>query len=464
MNSWKIRTKLTFWYTSIFGGAIILFSILTYFAFTYANNKSIDVGLEEEAEGVAHCAHISKDSLKNYVTCLSNERDERATEKYIAILDQVGNLQFRSGSLKSDYLPLSSRQIHDILTGKIYFKTARDSRGNLLRIVTIPTEDSQQLIQLGIAVNNDIAPKIFLLALMALGCLAIIGSWFGGLFMSKKALRPVDTMIKELQKIETEHLGKRLAIHPTKDEIGKLSEGINEMLSRLENSFNQVRQFTTDASHELRTPIAIMKAGIEVALSRERDICNYQQVLANTLDDLGRLSKIIENLFILAKADTGRCEIHMERMNLCPVITDVAEQLRLITETKNISISTEKMEDVFIQGDELLIRMMLLNLVDNAVKYTPQNGTISLFMSKDSENVKIIIKDNGIGISQEDISHIFDRFYRASKVRTSNYDGGGLGLSICQWIVKSHHGTITVESELNKGSIFTVTLPTRQIR
>ncbi len=459
MTSWKIRTKLTFWYTSIFGGALILFSILAYFAFTYANNKSLDVGLEEEAEGVAHCAHISKDSLENYVTCLSNEKDERTSEKYIMILDQTGNLQFRSGSLKSDYLPLSSQQIHDILSGKIYFKTVRDSKGNILRIITIPTEDNQQLIQLGIAINNTSATKIFLLALMALGGLAIIVSWIGGLFMAKKALRPVDNMIKELQKIETDHLGKRLAVCPVKDEISELSEVINEMLSRLENSFNQVRQFTTDASHELRTPITIMKAGIEVALSRERDIYNYQQVLANTLDDLGRLSKIIENLFILAKADTGRCEMRMERMNLCPVITDVAEQLRLITEPKNISVSTEKMEDAFIRGDELLIRMMLLNLVDNAVKYTPQNGAISLSIGKGNGNVMIAIKDNGIGISREDIPHIFDRFYRASKVRTSNYNGGGLGLSICQWIVRSHRGTITVESELNKGSVFTVTLP-----
>jgi signal transduction histidine kinase len=203
-----------------------------------------------------------------------------------------------------------------------------------------------------------------------------------------------------------------------------------------------------------------MKAGIEVALSKERDIRGYQQVLANTLEDLRRLSKIIENLFILAKADAGRYELHTERINLYPVITEIAEQLKLIAEPKNIVVSMEKMEDAFIEGDELLVRMLLLNLIDNAVKYTPPHGTIKLSLCKDNGWVKIAILDNGIGISQEDIAHIFDRFYRANKARTADYTGGGLGLSICQWIVKSHRGTIAVKSELYKGSIFTVTLPT----
>ncbi|MDO8140217.1 MAG: ATP-binding protein [Candidatus Brocadiales bacterium] len=460
MTSWAIRTKLTFWYTSVFGGALILFGLLTYLAFSYANNKSVDVGLEEEAEGIAYCARISKDSLKDYVACISNEKDERSSEKYTAVLDQMGNLQFRSGSLTDNPLPLTSNQLKEILSGKIYFKTVKSSKGHVLRIITIPTEDNHQLIQMGIAINNNSAPKIFLFALVCLGCIAVTGSWFGGLFMAKKSLRPVDNMIKELQKIETEHLGKRLTIYPAKDEIRKLSGVINEMLARLENSFTHVRQFTTDASHELRTPIAIMKAGIEVALSRERDLCEYQQILANTLEDLGRLSKIIENLFILAKADAGRYEIHKDRMNLCPIITEITEQLRLIAEPKNIFVSMEKTEDACIEGDELLIRMLLLNLVDNAVKYTPPNGTISLFLRKNNGCAKIIIQDNGIGISQEDIPYIFDRFYRASNARTANNTGGGLGLSICQWIVKSHHGAITVESDPQKGSIFTVTLPT----
>ena len=461
MISWTIRTKLTFWYTCIFCGILFIFGLLTYFAFSYANNKRIDVGLKEEADGIAHYARISKDFFKEYVELVSNERDEEwASAKYVAILNHAGNLQFRSGNLTDGHLSLTSNQIKEIFSGKTYFKTVRISKGRLLRIITIPTKDTQQLIQIGIVVHNDSALKIFLLTLVVLGCLAIIGSWFGGSFMAKKALKPMDRMIKELQKIETEQLGKRLTLHPVKDEIHELSGVINEMLFRLENSFNQIRQFTADASHELRTPIAIMKAGLEIALSRERSIHGYQQVLANTLEDLGRLSKIIENLFILAKADAGRYELHKERMNLYPVIKDIAEQLNLIAEPKNIFVLMEKMEDAFIEADVLLIRMMLLNLIDNAVKYTHPSGTIKLSLCKDNGCVKIAIQDNGIGISREDISYIFDRFYRASKSRTADHTGGGLGLSICQWIVKSHRGTITVKSELNKGSIFTVTLPT----
>ncbi len=460
MTSWTIRARLTIWYTSVFGGALILFSLLTYLAFSYANNRSIDVGLEEEAEGIAYCARISKDSLKDYVACISNEKDELSSERYIAILDQNGNLQFRSGSLTNDHLSLSGNQLKEVLSGKTCFKTINASNGRLLRVVTIPTEDNHQIIQMGIAVNNNAAPKIFLLALVSLSCLAIPGGWFGGWFMAKKALSPVDCMIKELQQIETDNLGKRLTIYPVKDEISALSGVINEMLTRLEDSFNQVRKFTTDASHELRTPIAIMKAGIEVALSRKRDIQGYQHVIVNTLEDLGRLSRIIESLFMLARADAGQYQIHTERMNLSAVITDVAEQLKLVAEPKNISVSLEKIENIFIQGDELLIRMLLLNLADNAMKYTSANGKIKASISKDNGCVRIVVEDNGVGISPEDIPHIFDRFYRANKAGTTNEAGSGLGLSICQWIAKAHHGIISVESEPQKGSVFTVTLPT----
>jgi heavy metal sensor kinase len=460
MTSWTIRTKLTFWYTSIFGGALVLFGLLTYLAFSYANNKRIDVGLKEEADGIAYYARISRDSLNEYVMRISNEKDDEwASGKYIAILDHLGNLQFRSGSLADDYLTLSSGQIKEILSGKTYFKTVKTSKERLLRIITMPMIDNQQLIQIGIVATNDSASKIFLLVLMSLGCFAIIGSWFGGRFMAKKALKPIDCMIKELQKIGTEQLRERLTMYPAQDEISELSGVINEMLSRLENSFNQIRQFTTDASHELRTPIAIMKAGIEVALFKERDVRGYQQILSNALEDLRRLSKIVENLFVLAKADAGRYEIHKRRMNLNPVITDIAEQLKLIAETKNISVWIETAEDTFVEGDEVLIRMLLLNLLDNAMKYTPQNGTIKLSLSKENGRVKIVVEDNGTGISEEGIPRIFDRFYRAEAVRTANSDGGGLGLSICQWIVKSHHGSITVRSELHKGSTFTVALP-----
>lgn len=461
MTSWTIRTKLTFWYTSIFGGTLFLFGLLTYLAFSYANSKHVDVGLQEEAIGIAHYAQINRDSIKEFAMRIADENDEEwASGKYVAILDHIGNIQFLSGSLADNYLPLNNpQQIEKILSGAPHFKTVRTSKGYSLRIITIPTEDRQQLIQIGIIVKNSRALRIFLFSLLVLGCIAIVGSWFGGRFMAKKALKPIDCMIKELQKIGTEQLGKRLTMYSARDEISELSGVINEMLSRLEYSFNQIRQFTTDASHELRTPIAVMKTGIEVALSKERDIRGYQQVFANTLEDIGRISKIIENLFILARADAGRYEIHIGQIKLYPIITDIVEQLKLIAEQKNIHASTENMEDVIIKGDEILMRMLLLNLADNAVKYTSQNGTIKLSLGKDNGWAKIAIEDNGIGISEEDIPYIFDRFYRANKVRTANYNGGGLGLSICKWIVKSHHGTIEVQSKLHKGSIFTVTLP-----
>ncbi|MCF6147398.1 MAG: HAMP domain-containing protein [Candidatus Kuenenia sp.] len=460
MITWTIRTRLTFWYTCIFGGTLFLFGVLTYFAFSYVNSKSIDIGLKEEADGIIHYAQLSKDYLKEYIERISNESGEEwAHEKYVAILDNTGNIQFISGDIKGNYLPLSSHQIQEILSGKKYYKTVKNTKGHPLRIITMSMNDGLQLIQVGFVFKNNKTSKTFLMMLMSLGGVAIIGSLLGGRWMAKKALDPIDQMIRELQNIETEHLNRRLTIGPVKDEIHKLANVINGMLSRMEDSFKQVRQFTADASHELRTPLAIMKTGIEVALRKSRNALDYQQILANTLDDLGRLSKIVENLFLLARADARRYEIHRERMNLSTVITDISDQFMIVAEAKNISVSIEKAEDVFIEGDELLIRMLFFNLIDNAVKYTSQKGSVSLALHKENGFARAVFKDNGIGISQEEMPHIFDRFYRANKARNADTRGGGLGLSICQWIVKSHHGTISVQSALHKGSTFTVTLP-----
>ncbi len=456
----SIRTRLTFWYTCIFGGTLFLFGILTYFAFSYVNSKGIDIGLREEADGIIHYAQLSKDYLKEYIERISNESGEEwAHEKYVAILDNTGDIQFISGDIKANYLPLSNHQIQEILSGKEYYKTIKDAKGCPLRIITMAMNEEQQLLQIGFISKKDKTSKNFLIILMFLGGGAIIGSLFGGRWMAKKALMPIDHMIKELRNIETVHLSKRLTVCPVKDEINKLAGVINGMLSRLDDSFKQVRQFTADASHELRTPLAIMKTGIEVALRKSRNELDYQQILANTLEDLGRLSKIVENLFLLARADAKRYELQMKRINLGEIIADITDQVRLMAETKNISVSIENVKDIFINGDALFLRMLFLNIVDNAVKYTPNNGSVCLSLSKNNGFAKAVFKDNGIGISPNDMPYIFDRFYLANKARTADTRGGGLGLSICQWIVKSHQGTISAKSELHKGSTFTITLP-----
>lgn len=460
MITWTIRTKLTFWYTCIFGGTLFLFVILTYFAFSYVNSKSIDIGLKEEADGIIHYAQLSNDYLKEYIERISNESGEEwAHEKYVAIFDNTGNIQFISGDIQENYLILSSHQIQEILSGKEYYKTIKDAKGRPLRIITMSMNEEQQLLQIGFVSKKDKTSKTFLMMLMFLGGCAIVGSLLGGRWMAKKALMPIDHMIKELRNIETDHLSKRLTVSPVKDEINKLADVINGMLSHLDDSFKQVRQFTADASHELRTPLAIMKTGIEVALRKSRNALDYQQILANTLEDLGRLSKIVENLFLLARADTKQYELHMKRIDLRDIIVDISDQIRLMAETKDISLSIENTKDIVINGSELLIRMLFLNIADNAVKYTPQKGSVCLTLSKDNDLAVATFKDSGIGISQDDMPYIFDRFYRASKARTADSRGGGLGLSICQWIVKVHHGTISAKSELRKGSTFTITLP-----
>jgi len=210
MKSWSIRTKLTFWYTSIFGTTLVLFGLLIYLAFSYANNKRIDVGLKEEADGIAHYAQINMNSFKEYIVRISNERDDEwAAGKYVAILDSAGNLQFRSGNLTDAHLPLQSHQIKEILSGKIYFKTKKNSKGRLLRIITISMMDARGLIQIGIAINKDVALNIFLFILTALGFLAIVSSWFGGRFMAKKSPKAHRSYDERTQKDRNRTIGRK---------------------------------------------------------------------------------------------------------------------------------------------------------------------------------------------------------------------------------------------------------------
>jgi signal transduction histidine kinase len=261
-----------------------------------------------------------------------------------------------------------------------------------------------------------------------------------------------------------------------KDEISRLIETFNEMISRLDRSFRQVKQFSTDASHELKTPLTILKGEVEVALRKERGSHEYEQILKSNLEEINRMSQIVEDLLLLSKADSGEIRLNKEDMNLNEILNEVVAHVNVLAQSKNLRIETSNhYEEIHIFGDPLRIRELFLNLIENGIKYTEEGGSILILLTKDTlvqdgkqsgraqgepgEFVKIIVSDTGIGIAKEDQERIFDRFFRVDKARSREQGGSGLGLSICKWIVKAHRGEIEVESELGKGSSFIVKLP-----
>jgi signal transduction histidine kinase len=232
------------------------------------------------------------------------------------------------------------------------------------------------------------------------------------------------------------------------------------MIHRLHQSFAQVRQFSADASHELRTPLTIIRGEIELALRSPKTPEEYRSVLESTLEEIMRLTSIIDNLLMLAKADQGTYHANFSEVDLKALVDELYEDSEVLAESKNIHVELRAGEPITIVGDRLRLRQLMLNLIDNAIKYTPDGGTVKLSLEGHNGSAVFAVQDTGIGIPLEEQEKIFNRFYRVDKARSRELGGTGLGLSIARWIAELHRGTIGVQSEPNKGSTFTVTLPT----
>jgi signal transduction histidine kinase len=257
-------------------------------------------------------------------------------------------------------------------------------------------------------------------------------------------------------------MNKRLPTHHADDEIGRLTEQFNDMISRLQASFAEIQQFSADASHELRTPLTIMRGEIEVALRSARLPASTRDLLRSTHDELVRLSSIVDSLMTLVKSDSGRLVFDFQPVRLDSMIEELAEDAKLLAKPKNIVVKLTRCESISMNGDATRLKQLFLNLIDNAIKYTPSHGRISLSLEREDGSALIAVKDTGIGIPRRFQEKIFERFYRVAHDNTETVPGSGLGLSIAKWIAQAHHGSIEVKSREKKGSTFVVSLPLSQ--
>jgi signal transduction histidine kinase len=233
------------------------------------------------------------------------------------------------------------------------------------------------------------------------------------------------------------------------------------MIRRLHDSFAQIKQFSGDASHELRTPLTIMRGEIELALRSPKAPEDYRRILASALEEIFRLASIIDNLLLLARADQGTYEVHFSEVDLVGLAHELFEDSEVLAEPKRIRISLKVGEPVMIVGDRVRLRQLCLNLIDNAIKYTPEGGSVTIAVERLDGTALFRVQDTGIGIPPDELGRVFDRFYRVDKARSRDMGGAGLGLSIARWIAELHRGSIDVKSTIDRGSTFTVTLPLR---
>jgi len=281
----------------------------------------------------------------------------------------------------------------------------------------------------------------------------------GGYALMRRALQPVDEITRTAESITSRNLSERLPTPHTGDEIERLSATLNRMIERLEHSFHQITQFTTDASHELRTPLTILRGELEVALRGNELSPAAREIIESVLEETERLSKTVESLMTLSRLDSGELKLERSWFDLAGLCQETVEQMRLLAEDKAIQLECSVPEKVAVNADPLRLRQILINLIDNAIKYTPFGGRVSITMACSTNWAIIEVADTGLGIPAEALPYIFDRFYRVDKSRSRALGGSGLGLAIAKSICELHGGRINVESRVDQGTRFCVEIP-----
>jgi heavy metal sensor kinase len=484
----SIRTRLTLWYTLLVLVTLVGFGLAAYIYTRNQLSNNLDLSLRNEVRWVkdfispqAGKVKPSKQSIDALLRKKSQQLPQRivgpvlpdphegeadeiwnhifkhslvsAKKTFIQVEDKRGEIIYRNFSLGVDSISTPEKIPFDstsVITTSL--------SGEQLRAAIYRDKNFTILVAYSLGDLGDVLENLFSILLYLIP-IAVGLSTLGGLYLANKALAPVHDVTTRARKITAENLDQSIPIRNTDDEIGRLVSTMNDMIRRLHDSFAQTKQFSSDASHELRTPLTIMRGEIELALRNEKTPEEYRTVLSSTLEEILRLKTIIDNLLTLGKADHGILEMKLEEVHLDALIKDLYDDSEMLAEIKHISVELKKTEPITIVGDKGRLRQLFLNLVDNAIKYTPDGGHVSISIERQNGSAVVEVEDSGIGIPQEDRQKIFDRFYRVDKARSRAMGGTGLGLSIAKWIVEMHRGSITVESEMNKGSKFSVRFP-----
>ena len=454
----SIRLRLTLWYVLLLAVILAAFSAGIYLTLRHSLYDNLDDSMQNRANVLLDIVRYegSRPTLAGVVS----SNDPNQGESFVRIFDASGELTFDNSAAAGD-VPIDRRAVESALAGKT--ATRNVNAGETLSVRTLPIDRDGRIsgvLEVGQSQSDvsDTLQALLLIVGIAYPLTLVVAS-IGGVFLAGRALAPVSRVTRLARRISAEDLTQRLNLRLPDDEVGRLARTFDEMIARLDDAFHRQRQFTADASHELRTPLTVLKGQIDVALQRERDVEAYRQVLRAANEEVDRMIRLVGSLFTLARADAGQIPIAREPVNLGDLVASAVEQVRRSAEQKELSLSLQRGPRTILRADEDLLLQLLLNLLDNAIKYSPAAGSVTVGWSADAERVELWVRDTGVGIPTEHVPHIFDRFYRVDKARSRAEGGAGLGLSICRWIVQAHGGSISAESVPRQGTTLTVVLP-----
>ncbi len=461
----SIRLKLTLWYALTLLALLIISSSFWYFHLSQSLVRQIDQRLWSVA-GETELL-LKKIQVDGRLSCQAVDNFARRFRlgEYYRLVDSRGmplcgppGDQAKLPALQ-DWMLESAR-----LEGAVVL-TVPSGRGHSLRqmVLALQTGDDQNLfLQTGFELGHvEQTMRELRVSLLIFSLPALLAVCFFGWFLAGRVLIPVENITRAMRKISAENLNERLPVGQAGDEISRLAETFNSMLSRLEESFRKVNQFSGDASHELRTPLTILKGETEVALRWAKHPDEFRKMLESSMEEIDRMGRIIEDLLTLAKSEAGEKSLKIRELSLSDLLQELYLQAKTLGEPKKIrpTLKLDVTEEIRIHGDELRLRQLFLNLISNAVKYTPKGGRVEIALATQDNEAVVSVSDTGIGIPSEHLPHIFDRFYRIDMARNREDGGTGLGLAIVQSLAHSHQGRVEVSSTPGEGSTFTVYLP-----
>jgi heavy metal sensor kinase len=460
MRKPSIGLRLTLWYVVIFTVAQVIFGAGMWFMLHYRLYDIVDDSLENQADDLKNFMATQKAEapLAKLQEEVAEEYDIEHSGAYLQIYSGNGQWLYRSPFLQAN--PLASPEPGTFV--QPFFEDRRLSRRSFRFMVErLEVNGHVYTVATGLSTHDVVGTlAAFRSYLLMFAPLVLLLAASGGYWLSRKALSPMDALVRTARAIGGANLSGRLEELNTGDELQRLSDTLNEMLDRIETAFLRITQFTADASHELRTPISLVRTEAELALRRSRGEAEYREALRHILIEAERTTSLIEQLLSLARADSGRETLNLQPVDLPEILREVMEGWRQVATVRNLQFSVSIEEgELTVLGDETALRRVVDILLDNAFKYTPSPGTVSLSLEQNGDNAVISVRDSGVGIAEAEQDKIFERFYRVDKARSRALGGAGLGLAIARWIVSQHRGSVVVESSMGKGSTFRIELP-----
>ena len=447
----SLKSRLTLLYVAILAVILLAFAVALYFTARRELYGDFEDSVRRQARGFAKFCFEDFNRL----------HEKMPVDSYLGELGAAGAVYDAGGSkiYGSEGVPSFDRaraaedgRFRAVVGGKHHrfvVETARDPTGAEYRVVFGIQEER---------VGRRLERMLLFFAVFIPAMLLI--AWYVGRVFVRGALSPVDTLRKQAESIQRSNLSQRVPIPKTRGEIRDLAITLNDMLGRLERAFDQVNAFTSNASHELKTPLANLRGEIELALEREADVAAYQRLLASGAEEVSRMTHIVDNLLLLAQLDSKQAILRRDPVDLGEVAKQAAAELEPIGADKGVTVRGAMLEPgVKVSGDEVALRRVFMNLLENGVKYGREGSEVKVTVWREGASVRVEIADTGVGIPAESLPHLFDRFYRVDRGRSRSPVGHGLGLSITRSLVEAHGGTITVASREGVGTTFHVTLP-----